>query len=415
MRQLFVTCLGVLCLGGAAAFGQTYGASGSNAFASGAPNPYGNYGGGGAAYGAQPQQYGYQQGAVAQDGPGDMSRLPPVESGGTLYGISTQGGGAAQPTPPPGMSPSGQGLSGGQLPSASGIVWSVQADAMALTRTGSSEFLGQTSVLGVGSAVATLNSNDAAFNLAPGVRIALSATVNDAVNYEIMYFGLQNWSASSVILADPIQGTLATSPYTQTDKLTGGFDKNLGYNYTSSLQNAEFNVRRLFTANNWKLAPLVGFRYFQWNETLDLSGYDKFYGVTENVNSTTNNYLVGGQIGASARRDWQRFSLNTAFKAGLLANFMQINESNLNSTGTANLPGTGFVSMNNNTRHVGVAGIVDFSLIGSYRVTDHFAVRGGYQLLYVSGLALAPTQLAGYAHTGGVLLEGPTAGLEFTW
>lgn len=414
MRHLFATLLSVLLLGGAAAFGQNYGAPGN--YGGGAPGAYGAYGGGAGAYGAQGQQSAYPQGAVAQDSASDISRLPAVETPGTVYGIPTQSGGPPQPIPGQGPGPPpGQGGPAGTLPTRAGIVWSVQADAVVLTRTGSSEFLGQTSVLGVGPAVATLNSNDTAFNLAPGMRIALSATVNDTVNYEILYFGLQNWSASNSILADPIQGTLATSPYTQTDKLTGGFDQSLGYSYKSSLQNAEFNVRRLFQTPNWNLAPLVGFRYFQWNETLSLTGVDQFYGVTENLNSTTNNYLVGGQVGASARRDWQKFSFGTTFKAGLFANFMQINESNLNSTGTANLPGTGFVSMNNNSRHTGVAGIVDFSLIGSYRVTQHFAVRGGYQLLYVTGLALAPTQFAGYSHNGGVLLEGPTCGLEFTW
>ncbi len=124
---------------------------------------------------------------------------------------------------------------------------------------------------------------------------------------------------------------------------------------------------------------------------------------------------MGLQIGGDVRRDWNRFSLAATGKAGLYANFMQDTLSNLNSTNVGQLPGTGFVSMNSNSRHTGVAGVFDFSAVASYRVTDHFTVRGGYQLLYATGLGLAPSQFAGYSHNGGVLLQGPTAGMEFTW
>lgn len=407
MPRNFRILVGVLLLGGATAHGQSYGTPGAGAYGSGA----GSYSGGTPYSGLTGPQSGYS-GATDQDAAA-MSRLPPVATdgmGGPGSAASPGGFGPAQGSAP--FSDQDLASSAGRA----GVVWTVQADALGLTRNvGSSTFLGQTSALGVGPAIQTLNANDASFNLVPGMRLALSATVDDQVSYEVLYFGLQNWSASNTILADPIAGTLATSPYTQTDKLTGGFDKSLGYSYTSKLNNAEFNVRRIFHAGNWALAPLVGFRYFQWNETLSLTGVDQFYGVTENLNSVANNYLVGGQIGGTARRDWQRFSLAATGKAGVFANFMQLTEANLNSTGIAGLPGTGFVSLNSDSRHAGAAGMLDFSAVATYHVTQHFSVRGGYQLVYVTGLALAPNQFAGFSHTGGLLLQGPTAGLEFTW
>ncbi len=373
--------------------------------------------------GADGPQLSYPTMAPAAAAAQPVSRLPPTDDAasgsypslpnaspyGTWQSPASSSSSTATPL-------SDQDLANGKLSNRAGIVWSVQVDALGLFRSaGSTTFLGQTSLGGLGPAIDTLNANDVSFGIQPGLRLALGMRIDEQISYEILYFGLQNWSASSSIQADPIAGTLATSPYTQTDKLIGGFDQGLGYTYRSQLQNAEFNGRRLFNSGPWTASALAGFRYFQWTETLSLTGTDQFYGVTENLNSHTNNYLVGGQIGGDLRRDWKRFSFGMTGKAGLYANFMQMSQSNLNSTGIAGLPGTGFVSLNSDTRNTGVAGVFDFSAVAAYRVTDHFAVRGGYQLLYVTGLALAPNQLAGAAHNGGVLLQGPTAGMEFTW
>jgi hypothetical protein len=379
----------------------------------------------GQAGGADGPQFGYPTAALPDASTAQpISRLPPTEdaAAGAYPSQPNTSPNGSLPSPVTGSSStttplSDQDLANGKLSNRAGIVWSVQVDALGLYRStfGTNVFLGQTSLGGTGPAIDTLNANDGSFGIQPGLRLALSMRIDEQFSYEILYFGLQNWSASQSIQADPTAGTLATSPYTQSDKLIGGFDQGLGYTYTSQLQNAEFNGRRLFTNGPWTAGALVGFRYFQWTETLSLSGTDRFYGLTENLNSHTNNYLVGLQAGGDLRRDWKRFSLGMTGKAGLYANFMQMSQSNLNSTGIAGLPGTGFVSLNSDTRSTGAAVVLDFSAVATYHVTEHFALRGGYQLLYVGGLALAPSQLAGPAHDGGVLLQGPTAGMEFTW
>ncbi len=215
--------------------------------------------------------------------PPPMSPLPAAELGGwqplpstppSGYGLPPQGG-YGQPGQPVGPPPRPY------------TTLSVQIDAMGLFRsTGNSTFLGQTSLGGFGNAVDSLHANDTNFGIQPGLRAAIQMRIGDSLSYEAMYFGLQNWSASSSISADPIAGTLATSPYTQSDKLIGGFDSTLSHTYKSQLQNAEFNARRLYQTGPWTLSPLVGFRYFQWTESMSLTGTDRFYGLTEILTAT---------------------------------------------------------------------------------------------------------------------------------
>jgi hypothetical protein len=71
--------------------------------------------------------------------------------------------------------------------------------------------------------------------------------------------------------------------------------------------------------------------------------------------------------------------------------------------------------LSDSDQSVGIAGVIDFSVTGSYRLGSHLSLRGGYQLLYVAGLGLAPNQLAGYSHGSDLFLQGPSAGLELSW
>ena len=188
------------------------------------------------------------------------------------------------------------------------------------------------------------------------MRLALGMRVDENVAWEILYFGLQNWSAGQTITTNPLTGTVATSPYTQTDKLLGGFDKSLGYTYSSQLQNVEFNARRMFQTGSWTMSPLFGLRYLQWSETFNLNGVDQFYGATENVYSRANNYLLGLQIGGDVRYQWNRLALGLTGKAGIYTNLMRLNQSNLGSSGIANVPGSaGFISIDSSSNPLGAA------------------------------------------------------------
>ncbi len=289
---------------------------------------------------------------------------------------------------------------------------------MFLQRTvGGDTFLGGLYSYPQQAVVESLTPADQSFQMVPGLRLQFGLRITDQIGWDVIYFGLQNWSESEGVRAHPYsQGTVGFSPYTQTDYLIGGFGSTFGYTYGSSLQNVEVNRSRRFqTSGPWSFGTLIGFRYFQWDETLNLNGTDRFYPAYENIDVNSNNYLVGGQVGAQLQRDWERFHLQLIGKAALMANFTSVHESNLRSSGYRYGNPAGFIPFDGSAHGVNTAGVIDFSAMASYSISPHCLLRGGYQMLFVPGLALAPGQLDGDGHLGGVFMHGPTAGLEWTW
>ena len=297
--------------------------------------------------------------------------------------------------------------------------WTVSADALFLERGGEKVVLGQTTPVNGGPPVDVLGSNDVDLGMRGGVRLAIAHRTNCDIAWEGVYFGLQNRSGGRSIAADPFGPvpTLATSPWTQSDKFVGGFETGLSYQESSTLNNAELNLRKLLADNDrWAVETLVGVRYFEWDEDFSLHGADAFFNDFENIEVHTGNRLLGPQVGGTLRRSFDRLQFEARGKVGLMANIYGERRSNLNSTGVL-VPGAlpAFVPYDDSQTRTGVSALLDFSLIGSYQVTGHISAHGGYQLLYVNGLALGPNQLGAFDHSGDMFLHGPTAGLELAW
>lgn len=294
------------------------------------------------------------------------------------------------------------------------------ADAMWLRRDYKHVVLGQLSPRAGGQAVDTLASDDVNPDLSVGVRVQLGVRTACDVAWEGTYFGLQSWFAARTITADPVgAGTLATSPWTQTDTLLGGFqgfNKSLGYIDFAQLENAEFNRRRLWVDNErGSLQTLIGFRYTEVDNTLNLQGVDSVPNAFENINIECHNYMLGPQIGAELQRRFGRIEVGVAVKGGLMANLIKQRRSNLNSTAAETGVPPGFVAYDQVLKDTDVGGVFDLAVTASCAVTPRLALRGGYQLLYLAGLQLAPTQLSGFSHGDDMLLHGPTAGFEYQW
>lgn len=313
-----------------------------------------------------------------------------------------------------------------------GSRWSIEADALWLQRsTGNFGSLGETILAYPVTAVQQLNVGG--FGMQPGMRLKATYRADDWMSWEAIYFGLQQWSSSGIIYGDPSRYVdydngplLATSPYTETDAVIGPFDSSMGYTYVSSLNNAELNQRMIrVAANSWVFDTLVGFRFVEWNERFQLNSanypaasYNAVY-YQESDHLSTHNTLLGAQLGYGLRRDWDRLSMQFNGKAALMANIIRQTYNNLNSTLYLNngyggaYPGFIPYSLSNTT--LGVSGVLDFSAIATFQVTPNFSLRGGYQVLYIPGLALAPSQLSGWNHNQGALLQGPSAGMTVQW
>jgi hypothetical protein len=300
-------------------------------------------------------------------------------------------------------------------------IWTAGADALWLQpSTGDNVLLGRTFDVFSGATVNTLSSGDAAYAMQPGVRFRLALQVDEETRWEATYFGLQNWSAGQAIMPDIAAGQLATSPWTQSDQPPfgiGGFDGGLRFQISSRLENVELNRQHQWIDDClWSVGTRIGIRYLQWDESLQFSGSNTFpFPVYEEIDVRSGNHLLGPQFGIELQRRWDRFQLCLDGQAGLLANF--VGQSRWNGKSSGVQPG-GFPPINllsDSDQSVGIAGVIDFSVTGSYRLGSHLSLRGGYQLLYVAGLGLAPNQLAGYSHGSDLFLQGPSAGLELSW
>lgn len=366
-----------------------------------------------------PQSGGAPSGGYAA--PSYAGTLPgPAPDGSGPLGVAPYGGlppsvVPAAPSGPLSIPPPAPVFTYDELPPSR---WTFSADILVLHRSiGTDNYLGGVYSLATGATVANLTAGDNGFSFQPGLRFKLGFRVNDAISWEAVYFGLQNWNTGHTLYANPIgAGTVADSYYTQSDWIIGGFGTSLGYYYSSSLNNFELNrLHHRDGYGGWKWATLVGFRYLNWSEHFDLNGYDGYYNVWENINVHTSNNLVGGQLGLQTEWNRNRFHLEMTGKAALAANFGYISASNLNSSGYQYGYPSGFQGYAASGWATNVAGVLDFSAVASYHITPHFLLRGGYQMLYIPGLDLAPGQLDDTIHRGGVFVHGPLAGLELRW
>jgi hypothetical protein len=111
--------------------------------------------------------------------------------------------------------------------------------------------------------------------------------------------------------------------------------------------------------------------------------------VTQFYTVDADNNLYGGQIGADAILFQPRdvFRIDGIFRAGILANNA---DQTTRSPVLADVPGfVGQVSADDDD----VAFVANAGLRGVLQLTNSLAVTGGYQLMWLDGVALAPEQI----------------------
>ena len=166
--------------------------------------------------------------------------------------------------------------------------------------------------------------------------------------------------------------------------------------YTSSLQSVELNLRRDVTPN---ITVLGGFRYLSLREDFGVN-FDPFNVGLFSTHLNGINRLYGVQGGAYITLlRWGFFDLQSAFKGGIYGNnamgALRVNEFNTFQQSVSSSAHT--------TSFVG-----DISFTGVFNLNDTWAIRAGYQLLWITNLALAANQVP-----TGPLLNVNTSGDAF--
>ncbi len=276
--------------------------------------------------------------------------------------------------------------------------WYVQAEGIFLRRTvGSSAVLatdpGGTTPLGT--------ARDFHFSHDGGPRFVIGKQLSDVNALEFVYFGLYDMQSSASV-AGP--GMAVGSPIIGT---------NFNADYHSSVNSFEANLRHSMNGN---LSVLAGFRYLNWHEDID-GQFNAGRTIPQPgplVRSTllTNNNLWGVQAGGEWQGSLRDLLGLTAFgKAGIFGN-----EAYARGTTSAGPVTTVVSNAGCQASFIGELGVV-----ATRQINDRLSLRGGYTMMWVEGIALAPDQPARFAtngsihSNGGVFLHGVVFGAHLRW
>lgn len=273
--------------------------------------------------------------------------------------------------------------------------WYVAGDALWLQRNSAGNILLARDVDASGAQVGGrfIDTDRASgFDMRAGFRGLLGYRIGCGGAAEFSYFGLQFWEGSA-LLREPSGGAVAVqSPYLGSSIPTAdnGFQA-ISANYNSELHNAEANLRwHLRESPCGTLSVLTGVRYLSYREELSLFGKDDFDpNRLETTRIRTFNNLIGWQCGGEFSHGLMQglIHLGGSGKAGIYGN-----PALQHTTNTYRGPQAGLAVEGRNLE-ASSAGILEAGLHATLLVTNNFRIRGGYQILYLTGLALAPDNL----------------------
>jgi len=286
-------------------------------------------------------------------------------------------------------------------------------------------------------------TRDFDFDFEPGVRVLLGYQINECHALEFSYLGGFNWGSrihvvGSDNLAIPGDLGLASNDFWNADEMR--------LDYSSNLNSFELNCVKTCCCccccvpqggcaddacgpagcdsgcgsrcvRPWcirSLSVFCGFRYLALDEIFNINSTDLDEG-TSNYNIRTENDLFGWQIGATVRRCRGRVGWDLTGKAGIYGN------SASQSQYVTDFPPPFLLRSHRTTRGGNVAFVGELGLSAWYQLTQCWAVRGGYNLFWIEGVALAPDQLdftntptsgTGLYAGNGVFLHGASVGVE---
>ncbi len=307
--------------------------------------------------------------------------------------------------------------------------WTVTADALLLHRSAARPLPVLFIPADEPPDVLALNVADLGFDFASGPRISLRRHFSRNCALEANYFGIDGWTSSAVRDGNPL---ILFPPGAM-------FSPQFAVDYGSDLYSTEVNLRHRYAGC---LDLLAGLRWVELRESFHVAGPNPFPFPPLRYDTQTDNSMYGVQIGAEAKvlgrgglvpleglSEFNRrlgqpdspFSgplrVDGFLKAGIYANRARQDTSTVGNFGTA-------VTAGDRRDHTAFLGEV--GLTGACRLRDWLSVRGGYQVMWIEGAALAPDQIPftdvtsspgkAIVNAGGSLFyHGCHVGLEARW
>jgi Putative beta barrel porin-7 (BBP7) len=285
-------------------------------------------------------------------------------------------------------------------------VWRVRADAMWMKLSKPNDAVLVTDWTTGGTEL--LNASEFKFGYEAGCEVALWRQIDDDWSLEGRFFRIDGWNAATGSVLSPYGAVVQyATPFGST-----AFPNIVAGSYRSELSNVEINGRRQINSF-WSV--LAGFRYLGLDDGLTITQNIGPGLVTGTHSIRAVDDLYGFQVGADMNL-WScgRLSIEGLFKAGVYG-AAAANSVHFGVTHSS-------LSYDSNASAHQAAFAGEMSITGVYRFSKHVSLRGGYQFLWLEGVALASDQvavsdpLAGTAvvsFKGTPSYDGAFVGLEF--
>ncbi|MEZ6117284.1 MAG: Lpg1974 family pore-forming outer membrane protein [Pirellulaceae bacterium] len=261
-----------------------------------------------------------------------------------------------------------------------------------------------------------LSASDLDISNTSGFRITGAYLIGPATNIEATYFGGFNWNSSaSANSGDNLYSVFSdfgTNPFNGFPETDAAYHHSVAF--SSELDNGELNVRHRWVSANCLVHSsfLVGVRYFRLADDLIYRTRTNLSQLNYHVK--TDNDLVGVQLGGDmALCVTPRFKIAGDAKAGLYG---------AHSKQKTWAPSVAFSELESASD---AAFVADAGLNGIFRVSPKMAIRAGYQVLFVSGVATAienfntnsplTARTAFVNNNDDVVFHGANVGIEWTW
>lgn len=279
--------------------------------------------------------------------------------------------------------------------------WDVSVEAIWLKRENMPSNLVMTSYGSVGAGITeadvALETDDlGSFDYSPGFRLSATKIVGPGTNVEVGYFGATNWASTARVTAANFLYSVLSDFGEQFDPV-GFVQTDIAdlhrISYSSDLNSLEVNLRRRFVSPDCWLhtSALMGVRYVRIEE--DFTHQTKVQRVDRTVQPPdlilagmdyqvkTKNDLIGYQLGgdfwACILPAWK---FGGDLKGGIYGNHAR-QKTYIDTGGIPLLEADGVTQ-------VSFTGEANLWLV--YHITSRMTLRGGYQFLYISSIALAP-------------------------
>mgnify|MGYP000393603304 FL=1 len=280
-----------------------------------------------------------------------------------------------------------------------------------------------------------LTTDSDRFDYEPGFHVLVGLPIKPEWSVEASFFGIFDWSQEATLVNrnPPFFGI--DSPYLT---INGGAVDAIRYNYESELRNFEANFRNFrpfgpFCTFSW----FFGARYIWTSDEIMLTGSENLFLSAERTHADVDNHLIGGHLGTSlAVSPFHCLSMGLYSKVGVYGNIIRSRVNNFLRDPASFPAETQRLLIARDDGSTGVS--LEAGAKIAWRLTENISIRGGYSVLFLDGLALAPDQLnvnrqifattvlldrtsvfgrqpGRTDETGTMLIHGFSVGLEIDW